>query len=169
MLIDLACDLASTLESSALLKRIVIAASELIEAQAASILLYDETAQELHFETTTNEDYPKMEGLVVPVENSIAGWIVMHRQPLIISDVHKDPRHYRVVGDMTDIITDSLLGVPLIAKDKVVGVLEAINKRGGDFTSDDQDLLMALGSQAAVAIENARLFQQSDQISELVH
>jgi two-component system phosphate regulon sensor histidine kinase PhoR len=57
----------------------------------------------------------------------------------------------------------------MITKDKVVGVLEAINKRNGPFTVEDQELLLALGSQAAVAIENARLFQQFDLISELVH
>jgi signal transduction histidine kinase len=103
------------------------------------------------------------------VENSIAGWVVTHRQPVMISDAQKDPRHYRLVPEATEIITNSLLGVPLIAKDKVIGVLEAINKSAGDFTLEDQDLLMALSAQAAVAIENAHLFQQSDQISELIH
>jgi signal transduction histidine kinase len=57
----------------------------------------------------------------------------------------------------------------LIANEKVVGVLEVLNKRKGDFTQEDQEVLTALGSQAAVAIENARLFQQSDLVAELVH
>jgi two-component system, OmpR family, phosphate regulon sensor histidine kinase PhoR len=57
----------------------------------------------------------------------------------------------------------------LIAKDKVVGVLEAINKRTGVFDKEDENIMTALGAQVAVAIENARLFQQSDLISELVH
>jgi signal transduction histidine kinase len=61
------------------------------------------------------------------------------------------------------------LGVPLINKDKVVGALEAINKRSGDFNAEDQQILATLGAQAALAIENARLFQQSDLIAELVH
>jgi signal transduction histidine kinase len=61
------------------------------------------------------------------------------------------------------------LGIPLITKNKVVGVLEALNKKQGDFTSGDENLLSVLGAQAAVAIENARLFQQSDLISEFVH
>jgi signal transduction histidine kinase len=67
------------------------------------------------------------------------------------------------------VVTESLLGVPLITKDQVIGVLEVINKREGQFTIEDQELLVALGSQAAVAIVNARLFQQSDLISEFVH
>jgi signal transduction histidine kinase len=70
---------------------------------------------------------------------------------------------------VADIATQSILGVPLIHKDKVSGALEAINKREGNFDTDDQELLMILGAQAAVAIENARLFQQSDLISEFVH
>jgi signal transduction histidine kinase len=166
---DLARDLASTLELSALLDRIVAAASDLSDAQAASIMLYDEGAQELHFETSTLENNTQMHGMVIPVEDSIAGWVVNNRQPIIISNAQNDPRHYQEVAELTGIITDSLLGVPLTAKDKVIGVLEAINKRSGDFTSEDQDILLALGAQAAVAIENTRLFQQSDQISELIH
>jgi signal transduction histidine kinase len=57
----------------------------------------------------------------------------------------------------------------MIAKEKVIGALEAINKKDGDFTLEDQEILMVLGSQAAIAIENTRLFQQSDLISEFVH
>src|SRR5512147_2388029 len=61
------------------------------------------------------------------------------------------------------------MGVPLVTKNKVVGVLEALNKQKGKFTEGDESVLAVLGAQAAVAIENARLFQQSDLISEFVH
>jgi signal transduction histidine kinase len=103
------------------------------------------------------------------VEDSIAGWIVTNGQPIIIDDTQNYPRHFAQVGKATNVTTNSLLGVPLIAKDKVIGALEAINKLSGKFTQDDQEILMDLGSQAAVAIENARLFQQSDLIAEMVH
>jgi signal transduction histidine kinase len=73
------------------------------------------------------------------------------------------------VGKITQVPTRSLLGVPLLRKEKVIGVLETINKQRGKFNDEDQDLLLALGAQAAIAIENARLFQQSDLISEFVH
>ena len=65
--------------------------------------------------------------------------------------------------------TESLLGIPLVTKNKIVGVLEALNKHRGKFTDTDESMLLVLGAQAAVAIENARLFQQSDLISEFVH
>jgi signal transduction histidine kinase len=83
--------------------------------------------------------------------------------------VGNDPRHFGNIGKATNVETRTLLGVPLSTKDKSIGVLEAINKQHGDFSKEDQELLMALGSQAAIAIENTRLFQQSDLISELVH
>jgi len=168
-LLEISRNLASTLDLETLLNHIAQAASDLSNAQAASILLYDEIKQVLYFDAATNLEEPLMRGLIVPVENSLAGWIVTHRQPLIISDTQKDPRHYANIAKSTNVTTTSMLGVPLIAKEKVIGVLEAINKLEGEFNQEDQELLMALGAQAAVAIENARLFQQSDLISELVH
>ena len=168
-LLELSHDLSSTLDLDSLLNHIVNAAAGLSGAEAASILLYDQVKDQLYFRATSNLDAPLMSELVVPVSGSIAGWIVSNRQPVIIDQVHKDPRHFNAIGKITNIETRSILGVPLLRKDRVVGVLEAINKRNGDFSPEDQDLLMALGAQAAIAIENARLFQQSDLISEFVH
>jgi K+-sensing histidine kinase KdpD len=169
LLIEIARDLASTLDLNILLNRIVNAAAELTNANAASILLYDQVNQELHFEASTNLDEPLMQGLVVPVDASVAGWIVKNRQPLIIEDTEKDTRHFEHVGQVVNLQTKSILGVPLIAKDKIIGALEVINKRDGTFSFEDQNLLITLAAQAAIAIENSRLFLQSDLISELVH
>lgn len=166
---EISLDLTSTLDLKTLLNRIGHAAADLCNAQAASILLYDENKQQLHFESTTNLDEPLMRGLIVPVDSSIAGWIVLNREPVIIDDTQKDSRHYSKIAKFTNVTTTSMLGVPLIAKGKVIGVLEAINRIEGNFNEDDLDVLMALGAQAAVAIENARLFHQSDLIAELVH
>lgn len=168
-LIELSRDLASTLDLDTLLRRIVHVAAELCESEQASILLYDHVKGELYFEAATNLEQPMMSGLSVPVDSSIAGWIVTHRQPIIISDTSQDKRHFSNVAKVTNTNTRSLLGAPLITKDKVVGALEAINKRNGEFTTEDQEILITLGAQAAVAIENARLFQQSDLIADLVH
>jgi signal transduction histidine kinase len=110
-----------------------------------------------------------MRGLVVPVESSIAGEIITQRKPIVVMDVETNPRHFDRIGKELDIQTQSLLGIPLIAKDKVIGVLEVINKIDGEFSQDDEELLGAFGSQAAIAIQNAHLFQQSDLVSEMVH
>jgi signal transduction histidine kinase len=168
-LIEITLDLASTLDLSVLLNRIVQVAAELSSAEAASILLYDEINRQLFFQATTNLAEPQMHGLIVPVDSSIAGWVVTHRKPIIVTDTSQDPRHFDQVSKAVDVTTTSLLGVPLIAKGKVVGVLEAINKQDGIFNLEDQTVLNTLGAQAAVAIENARLFQQSDLIAELIH
>jgi signal transduction histidine kinase len=168
-LAEISRNLASTVDLNILLDRITEAAAHVSGSEAASILLYDENQSQLYFESATNLDEPLMRGLIVPVEDSIAGWIVTHGQPVIIDDTQNDPRHFSQVGKATNVTTTSLLGVPLVAKDKVIGALEAINKITGNFTQDDQEILMDLGAQAAVAIENARLFQQSDLIAEMVH
>jgi signal transduction histidine kinase len=168
-LLEITRDLASTLDLDSLLRHIGQVAADLCSGEAASILLYDESKNVLYFHATTNLDELIMRNLVVPVESSIAGWIVMNRQPIIIGDTQHDPRHFNQVARATNVTTKSLLGVPLITKEKIIGVLEVINKQHGEFDLDDQDILSALGNQAAVAIENARLFMQSDLISELVH
>lgn len=168
-LLEISRDLASTLDLNSLLKRIVQAAADLSNAEAASILLYDQSNEKLYFQAASNLDEPVMRGLVVPVESSIAGWIVTRREAVIIPDVSQDPRHFARIDKSTNVQTRSLIGVPLVTKDKVLGALEAINKREGKFTQEDLDSLIALGAQAAVAIENTRLFQQSDLISEMVH
>jgi signal transduction histidine kinase len=166
-LIEISRDLASTLDLDILLNRIVNAAADLSNAEEASILLYDETEGELFFQAATNE--PLMRGLKVPVGSSIAGWIITNKEPIIIGNVEQDTRYFKNIADSVQLPTTSLLGVPLIAKNKVIGALEAINKIDGNFTVEDQGILMTLGSQAAIAIENTRLFQQSDLISEFVH
>ena len=168
-LIEISRDLASTLDLDTLLHRIVRVAADLSLAEEASILLYDEVKKELRFQAATNLDNPAIRGLRVPVKQSVAGWIVNHREPLIIENVKNDERHFGHVNQESALTTKSLLGVPLINKGEVVGVLEAINKRSGKFDQEDQELLMTLGNQAAVAIQNARLFAQSDLISEFVH
>jgi signal transduction histidine kinase len=168
-LAEISRNLASTVDLNILLNRITEAAAHVCASEAASILLYDENESQLYFESATNLEEPLMRGLIVPVEGSIAGWIVTNKQPIIIHDTLNDPRHFAQVGKATNVTTTSLLGVPLIAKGKIIGALEAINKRSGQFSQDDQEILMDLGAQAAVAIENARLFQQSDLIAEMVH
>lgn len=168
-LVEIARDLASTLDLDALLYRIVKVAAEIAKAEEASILLYEEATRQLHFQVATNMELPNMRGVDVPLEGSIAGWIVTNRQPVRIGDVQDDARHFDGVETVTNFATQSILGVPLIAKEKVIGVLEVLNKKEGHFTDVDEELLLVLGAQAAVAIENTRLFQQSDLISEFVH
>lgn len=168
-LIEISRDLASTLDLNGLLERIVRAAAEVVRAEAASILLYDNLTRQLYFQVATNQEEPTERGAVVPLEGSIAGWIVLNRKSVRTGNAQEDRRFVGFADGMDGQPVESLLGVPLITKNKVVGVLEAVNKERGKFTEGDESMLSVLGAQAAVAIENARLFQQSDLISEFVH
>jgi signal transduction histidine kinase len=168
-LLDIARDLASTLDLENLLQRIVHAAADITGAEEASILLYDEIRNTLYFQTITNSKVePLLKGIAVPAD-SIAGWVALNRQPVIVPDVHKDTRFFGKVEKDSQIQTNSIIAVPMQVREKLVGVLEVLNKRTGTFNQEDVSTLQVLSAQAAVAIENAHLFRQSDLISELVH
>jgi signal transduction histidine kinase len=169
-IIEISQQLNSTYDLASLLKKIVSAAEELIETEAASIMLLDEGTGKLRFAIASNIKPHEMEDIVVPLEGSIAGWIVMHGEPRVIEDVAQETNHWQGVDDAIEFHTRNLLGVPMRTHDKVIGVLQAVNKVNEQrFTDDDIIMLRTLASQAGVAIENARLFQQSDFIAEMVH
>jgi signal transduction histidine kinase len=168
-LLEVTTDLATRLDLEGLLQRIVEAAQELTDGEAASLLLYDPQSQHLYFEAATNA---LMEGVgrqTVPTESSIAGWVFSHAEPLLVEDALTDPRFFREMDVLTRFQTRSVLGVPLRTQEKTLGVIEAVNKRKGRFDDQDVRILQALAAQAAIHIENSRLFQQSDVISDMVH
>ncbi len=103
-LIEIARDLASTLDLDVLLERIVQAAAEVSGSEAASILLFDDVTQQLYFQVATNLDEPTMRGLVIPLEGSIAGWIVANRKPIRIVNAQEDPRLFANVDRITGAI-----------------------------------------------------------------
>ncbi len=167
-LLEISTMLGSTLDLQELLALVIKLAAEITETEEASLLLLDDKTGDLQFVATSND--PRLHGVAVPLSNSIAGWSLRHGKPLILQDVATDERHYSVIGEMTEVMTQSMLVVPLIYKERVIGVLEAINKRGGAAcTMQDIEVLQALAAQAAVAIENARLFQQFDTVAEIMH
>ncbi len=168
-LLEVTYNLASTFDLRTLLGHVVEAAQELTDCEATSLLLYDPKTRHLHFEAATNVLLEGLDRIVVPTDNSIAGWVFIHGEALNVQEALTDARFFREVDVLTRFQTRSVLGVPLRTKDKTIGVLEAVNKRGGVFTEEDIRLLQALGAQAAIAIENSRLFQQSDLVSEMVH
>lgn len=168
-LLDIFSDLVSNHDLQSMLDKITLIACELSDAEASSILLYNERVKELYFQSAIGLDQPVMRGLVVPLIGSLAGWVVEHAKFVNINDVQKDPRYFDGIEQKTKVVTRSLAGIPLIVDGKVIGILEVINHKNGGFTAYDIEILTILGAQAALAIENTRLFQQSDQISELVH
>jgi signal transduction histidine kinase len=168
-LVEVTTDLASRLDLESLLQHIVDAAKELTESEAASLLMYDSQSQQLYFEAATNELAAGVGRQTVPTESSLAGWVFTHEEPLVVDHALTDPRFFREVDVLTRFRTQSVLGVPLRTQDKTLGVIETINKRKGRFDEQDIRLLQALAAQAAIAIQNSRLFQQSDIVAVIAH
>jgi signal transduction histidine kinase len=169
-IIELSRHLNAVLELPLLLQLIIEAARELTDSGASSILLIDRKSGDLCFEAATGAKSEEIQRVVVPMDSSIAGWVVLHNEPVVIEDAQKDDRHFQQSDIETAFTTHSLIAVPLSVKGEVIGVLEALNKADGQsFDKDDVYLLTTMAAQAAVAIENARLFQQSDLIAEMVH
>lgn len=167
-LVELSMTLNSTLDLDELLQQITATATELLDCEASSILLYDEKNPRLYFAAATGSDPAKLAEIPVPIDNSLAGTIFRTNKPMILNNVEQDPRHYSLVSDQISFKTKSLLGVPMLIKDRAMGVLEAVNKRDGDFTEKDVAILSVTASHAAVAIDNARLFQQTQKALEKV-
>jgi len=165
-ILEISRELTSTVALQPLLYKITDVAVELTGIESASILLLDTRTGELRFRAASGAP-SELFDIPVPVEDSIAGAVLVSGEPAIISDTHADPRHYEVVGQQTGRETFSLLAVPLQIKEQRIGVLEAINKQEGDtFGQEDVETLTTLAAQAAVAIENARLVEALRQAYE---
>jgi signal transduction histidine kinase len=158
-LVENSVTLNSTLDLERLLEIIIVSATDLLDSEAASILLVDEKTKDLYFAASTGSNAEQIKRMPVPLEGSIAGTIFREAKPLIINDVTADPRHFRDVGERLDFEVRSLIGVPLHIREEVTGVLEAVNKREGGYDESDLHTLMNIASQAAVAINNARLVE----------
>ncbi|MFO7944852.1 MAG: ATP-binding protein [Anaerolineales bacterium] len=158
-LVEISGILNSTLKPDLLLQTILDTAAELLECSDVSILLYDERTEKLRFAAATGANKEQLEEIPVPLDSSLAGTIFTENRHLVINNVEQDPRHYDEVGEQIQYHVDSLLGVPMRIKDRVTGVIEALNKQGGDFTEFDVSLLLVIASQAAISIQNAQLIQ----------
>ncbi len=151
--------MASNLDLDTVLRQTMVEVGALLEAEDASVLLYDEGANELIFAAVAAGS--SAETLLeqrIPADAGIAGWAVQHREALLVDDAQRDPRFYQAIDGVTGMTTRSLLAVPLIVKGEVIGVIEVINKGQGAFTHHDLEILEALSSSAGIAIENARLY-----------
>ncbi|MCS6871906.1 MAG: GAF domain-containing protein [Anaerolineae bacterium] len=152
----------------ALLQNIVESAVAILDCEAGSLLLVDEEKRDLVFQVAIGGSGSDLIGARLPIGSGIAGTVAATGQFLIINDVQRDPRWYGEV-DVTQnaersFNTSSVLAVPLISRNRVIGVLEVMNKRDGTgFDDNNANLLMAFAGQAAVAIENANLFRRTDE------
>ena len=167
-LVELSVTLNSTIDLDSLLNLVTTTATELLSCEAASILLYDEKNPRLYFAAATGSDPEKLAQVPVPIEGSLAGTIFRTNHSMILNNVEKDPRHYSLVGELIHFHVQSLIGVPMLIHDRVIGVLEAINKTDAEFTVEDETILLVTASHAAIAINNARLLKTTQEALQKV-
>jgi len=143
-----------------LLEKILGCAVRVAHASAGALLLLDQATGELVFEVIEGGAGALLKKMRMPADKGIAGWVVTHGKPLIVHDVTQDERFYPCISQEFNFPTRSILCVPLMVRGNVIGALEVLNKAGdAQFTTEDRDLLTILAAQSAVAIENARLYQ----------
>lgn len=157
----------STLRLSELLSTVMQLASEVMRSEATSLLLLDQSTGELYFDVALGEKGEKLQQVRLKKGEGIAGWVAEHQKAAVVNDVAKDHRWTQKADKTTQFQTKSILAVPMQVRDKMVGVMEAINRvDGSGFNETDVQVLETFAAQAAVAIENARLFESIRQEKE---
>ena len=156
--------ISATLERDAALKLVMEKAVEILKTEAGSIFLVDDTGKFLIFEVALGPAGVELMGAKMTIDrHSIAGTIADTRAALIVNDVAADPRWNTRFDDATEFQTRDILGVPMVAFEQVIGVIEVINKKNQrKFTEDDERTLSIFAGQAAIAIVNAQRFTRTD-------
>lgn len=160
ILMSAALLLNTTLELKGLLKIILEQSARIVNAEASSLALVAEDGRELIFVVSVGATSQLIEQIRIPFGKGVIGWVIEHGQEVRVDDCSKDPRFYADVDKRTSFVTRSILAQPLRTKRGVIGGIEVLNKRGGAcFTPGDARILAGLASQAALAIENAKLYE----------
>ncbi len=165
-LLDVAKAMTAERDLDALLKLIVEEAMMVVSGDRCTLWIVDRDRNELW--TKVAYGLGQDQKIRIPIGVGIAGQVAQTGQIINIPDAYADPRFNRQVDKDTGYRTRNILGVPMrYTTGEVTGVLQALNKRNGDaFTNEDEELLMALGANAAAAIENAILYKEIDRLFE---
>lgn len=159
LLNDVARTLSSTLDLEEVLTRIMEQVEAVLNVEAGSLLLTDPATGELVFQIALGAKASAVKPFRIPKGQGIAGEVALTGKPLMVDNAHLDKRHFKKLDQTTNFLTRNILCVPLVLYDQIIGVLEVINKRDGNFTQTDLELFSAIASYAAIAIQNARLHE----------
>jgi HD-GYP domain-containing protein (c-di-GMP phosphodiesterase class II) len=155
----------SSLSLEVVLDNLMGMGMRLIDAEAASILLMDEELGQLYFAAATGVKKEEMKRIYLKKSDGIAGWVADKGEVLLIPDVEKDPRFSKKADKSSGFVTKSILAVPLKTEGRLIGVAEAINKKGGgEFTDADAQMLSTLSSYGAMAIQKAQLYRDVNEL-----
>jgi len=143
-------------DTLALLDETLACSLVLLDATDGSLMLLDEETDELVFVLVHGDVHETLPGYRFERWQGIAGWVAEHAEPAVVHNVRVDPRFLPAVDELFNFVTHSLVAVPLIARGKILGVIEVVNKRSGeDFTEDEASLLSVLATLAASALDYA--------------
>jgi len=156
LLYEISADLTSRLDLGQLLTATLQRVQQALAAPAASLLTIE--GDELVFQVALGEKSEEIKPFRIPINQGIAGWVVQNDQGAIVNNAQEDGRFYQEADTKSGFITQSIIAAPLRVKEQAIGVVELFNKKGG-FTETDLELLTAIASTAAIAIDNARLYQ----------
>jgi len=160
-LMKIGAAISSELDLDALLRVISQTTSQLLQAERSTVFIVDRTRGELWSRVAEGLEREKIR---IPLNTGIAGTVAGTGSPIRIRDAYSDPRFNPDVDRRTGYQTRNILCVPMRnPRGQVIGVFQVLNKRGGEFTPLDEQLLFSLSSQAAVAVENARLYEEIQQ------
>ncbi len=159
ILYEIEKEISSSWDLDKLLDKILFKTTQTLEAEAGSILLLEEKTNLLYFKSITGEKAEELRKFKIKMGEGIVGWVASTKTPVIVNNVAEDPRFAGHISAKIQFPTQSIICVPLVENNRVLGALELINKKGEDrvFTEDDLKLLEVIGSQVARAIETHRL------------
>jgi GAF domain-containing protein len=139
--------------SAELLQSVVDVARAIFGAQASSIFLLDEAADELVFQSVSGQGEHELVGRRLPATSGIAGWVVSSGEPMVVNDLADNPTFDRDLARSTRYVPESLMAAPLLHGGRILGVLEVLDPTPQSRSSlDDLDLLALFARQAAVAL-----------------
>ncbi|MDR2314106.1 MAG: sigma 54-interacting transcriptional regulator [Spirochaetaceae bacterium] len=151
-----------------LLTQILESATRFCQGEASSLMLVNKETKELYFEVALGSQSAKIAKYTVKLNEGIAGWVATHNKSLMVNDVENDKRHSKKIPDQLGYPSKTMIAVPMRIKDECIGVIELLNKKGGNyFTQDDLEWLEILANQAALAIQNVQSFERAR--SEIDH
>jgi len=156
-------DLYEELDLSNLLDKIAEKIKNYLNCAESTIFLYDRVKEELYFEIVTGKKSNELKKIILKKGEGIVGWVVENNEPAIVNDCERDPRFTSIIDNTIDFKTRSVLAVPVKYGNKIIGVLEAINKKDGSFTENDLDLIKYISSLISIPLQNAVLFKEINQ------
>ncbi|MDE2142460.1 MAG: GAF domain-containing protein [Elusimicrobia bacterium] len=159
-LFSIAGSLNSTVDLDCLLQKIGTAAEQLTESEASSIMLVTDDKKSLFFRIASGEKAKALKTMTLPLGQGIAGWVAENRQPQMVNNTRTDPRFAGKFDKASGFQTRSLLCVPMIFRGDLVGVVEVLNKKEGEYTEAHVGLLSSLASLASVAITNTKIMAE---------